>query len=268
MKYLWDEITSIKNFLRAHDKIVLLLDFDGTLVPILQDKKKVHLTQTLRKLLISVKDNPDLFLGIVSGRKLSNIKHKVGINNIIFVGSHGWEWEIAGQKNNVKLDGSKSKTFNDVKKKMEKLVQQFTGTSIEEKYCSFSVHYRFADNPYLFQRSFLKLVKADTQFSLMKIMKGKKVYDILPDYNWRKGHAVSLIIKKMNKLNRRNHLLYIYIGDDTTDEKVFNMHSRILTIRVGKNHLSKAKYYVKSTTEVRKFLELIKNYHLKAENFT
>ncbi len=57
----------------------------------------------------------------------------------------------------------------------------------------------------------------------------------------------------------------VYIGDDTTDEDGFEaVNSSGCSIRVGSNSNSLAKYFVKSSTEVTKFLNrLIQLNHLK-----
>lgn len=257
MKYLWDEINSIKKNWGSFDKIVLLADFDGTLIPITKRLEKVTLPVKVKNLLTSIRDHPRLYLGLISGRKLSNLKLKVGIDNIIYVGSHGWEWEIDKKRYYFKPSLKRLKALDSLKAKLKKLSADFAGTFMENKYCSFTVNYRFTENQAIFQQSFSKIIKKENQQGLIKIMKGKKVYDFHPNEDWDKGHAVSQIINHLKKTSKKDNLLLFYIGDDTTDEDVFDRHSKITTIRVGKNRFSKAKYFVKNPNQIHNFLKII-----------
>lgn len=257
MKYLWDETSGIRRNLGIYDKIVLLLDFDGTLVPITNKPQKVILPSTVKELLISIRDNHRLCLGIVSGRRLNILKHRVGIDGIIYVGSHGWEWEIDKKRYYFRPSLEKLKALERLKQKIKKLSADFAGTFVEDKYCSFTVNFRFTENLALFQESFSKITKKENYLGLIKIMKGKRVYDIHPNEEWGKGHAVSQIISHLKKTYKKNNLQTFYIGDDTTDEEVFNKNQKITTIRVGKNRNSRAKYFVKNPKEIHKFLAFI-----------
>ena len=98
MKYLWDEITDIKKFLGVYDKIVLLLDFDGTLTPIVKPPNRAELSKSMRNLLIKLSKKQGFYLAILSGRTLKDIKKKIGLPNIIYGGNHGLEGEIFGKK--------------------------------------------------------------------------------------------------------------------------------------------------------------------------
>src|SRR5207247_3275188 len=53
----------------------------------------------------------------------------------------------------------------------------------------------------------------------LRMMNGKKVYELLPDIDWDKGKAVLWLLETLG-LESRN-VLPIYIGDDRTDEDAF-----------------------------------------------
>jgi len=80
---------------------------------------------------------------------------------------------------------------------------------------------------------------------------GHMVLEIRPQVRWNKGSAVGWIKKKL----ARPDVLAIYIGDDVTDEDAFNAMPDGVTIRVGGEPQTAARYQLVSPAEVRKFLE-------------
>jgi trehalose-phosphatase len=84
------------------------------------------------------------------------------------------------------------------------------------------------------------------------VINGNKVIEILERENNK-----SLAIREISRMNNisRDDLL-IAIGDDTTDESMFEYlkNKNSLTFKVGKNKSTAAKYYVENTTEVSKLL--------------
>ena len=58
--------------------------------------------------------------------------------------------------------------------------------------------------------------------------------------------------------DKQKQILPIYIGDDLTDEDAFQiLKNKGLTIFVGKPKATKARFYLKDTEEVAKFLSVI-----------
>lgn len=91
------------------------------------------------------------------------------------------------------------------------------------------------------------------------LMRGKKVWELVPagrGRNVNKWTGIEFILRRA-AFGRRDHAAVAYLGDDTTDEDVFR-HLRGITVAVGKRQRTAARYYLRSTGEVRKFLQLWK----------
>ena len=91
----------------------------------------------------------------------------------------------------------------------------------------------------------------------IRVSSGKKVLEIRPPIDWHKGKAVETIINEMRAFLNSEHLLTIYLGDDTTDEDAFRIIHRPKgwSIYIGEeNSLSNADYFLNSTSEVETFL--------------
>lgn len=90
MKYLFAQWDNIKKDITG--KFVLLfLDYDGTLTPIVKSPDKAHIPEQTRDLLKKLSAHPACMVAIVTGRAAKDIKGKIGIRNIIYASNHGFQ---------------------------------------------------------------------------------------------------------------------------------------------------------------------------------
>jgi trehalose-phosphatase len=86
---------------------------------------------------------------------------------------------------------------------------------------------------------------------------GKKIFELQPDVQWDKGHAVLWLMKSLD-LDRPD-VVKIYVGDDVTDEDAFEaLRNRELGIGVRvapPSSGTKASHYVNDCDDVKQFLE-------------
>eukprot|EP00752_Nemacystus_decipiens_P005687 g5147.t1 len=83
------EMFAVMEAVLQHRKLVLLLDYDGTLTPIVKDPSKALLSERVRTVL---KELPKHFItGVVSGRSLGKIRDFVGVKGLFYAGSHGFD---------------------------------------------------------------------------------------------------------------------------------------------------------------------------------
>ena len=91
---LWKDSDKIIAFLKSSPVRILILDFDGTLAPIVNTPEEASLSREMKNALEGLSSKKDLYLAILSGRSLEDLKKKVNIKNIIYGGTHGLEGEI------------------------------------------------------------------------------------------------------------------------------------------------------------------------------
>lgn len=72
-------------------KLALLLDYDGTLAPIAPHPDLATLPQETKNVLQRLSNHSDVYVAIVSGRNVENVKQMVGIEGITYAGNHGLE---------------------------------------------------------------------------------------------------------------------------------------------------------------------------------
>ena len=71
--------------------LALLLDYDGTLSPIAPHPDLATIPDETKKVLERLANLSDVFVGIISGRGVNNVKEMVGIEGITYAGNHGLE---------------------------------------------------------------------------------------------------------------------------------------------------------------------------------
>jgi trehalose-phosphatase len=259
MKNLFSSWDYLKK--KLSDKyIMLFLDYDGTLTPIVSTPDKAFISQEVKDLLNKLSKSPTCKLAIISGRSLNDIKGLVGLKDIIYAGNHGLE--VEGPK--IKFESHVSPRlksvirhiYEDVVSKLSKI----KGVLIEDKGLTISVHYRLVDEKNIqeFLRIFNEITDPYIVRDKIKINSGKKVYEIKPPVMWDKGKVVLWLLARQQFLSGENKIFPVYIGDDITDNDAFKvLKNKGLTIFVGESNVSDASYYLKDTEEVTECLSRI-----------
>jgi trehalose-phosphatase len=259
MKYLFDYYKNLKKDL-ADKYIILFLDYDGTLTPIVSRPEKAFISQEVKELLNGLSKSPKCKLAIISGRALKDIKKKVGIPGIIYVGNHGLEIEGPKIKFENQISSRLLAIIRNLKEELTHKLSKIKGIFVEDKNITLSVHYRLASRSgYLLGR---KIIEAEILPFLarnkIKVSYGKKVIEIKPQVAWNKGRVVAWLLARQSFILGDQPIMPIYLGDDVTDEDAFGMlKNKGLTIYIGKPKNSQAKYYLRGTWEVYEFLKKI-----------
>lgn len=259
MDYLISQFNKIEELL--HDKIILLLlDYDGTLTPIVESPKDAIISKETKELLGRLCKNPNYSLGIISGRSLEEIKKIVGIKNIIYAGNHGLEIEGPKIKFTSQVSPRLRSVIRNIAQDLRSKLSDIEGVLVEDKGLTLSIHYRLVkenDIP-IFEKIISEVTNPYKVRDKIKVNPGKKVYEIKPPVQWDKGKVVLWLMVRQQFSSGEKKVLPVYIGDDVTDEDAFKVLKRKgLTIFVGESLRSNADYYLKNTEEVIKFLGLI-----------
>ena len=238
-------------------KLLVFLDYDGTLTPIVEKPEMAQLSETMRQ---TLKNLAALCtVGILSGRGLEDVKELVQLDNLIYGGSHGFE--IYSHKLQGLLH-EKGKEFlpvlADAQKDLEAQLASVNGAHVESKKYSLAVHFRqVSEADVASVEDIVRTVVAG--HPKLKKSQGKKVFDIKPDTDWDKGKALLWMMDKLEM--DRPDIIPVYIGDDTTDEDAFRELLRIgglgIIVRDPESRPTLARYALNSTDEVDAFLTLL-----------
>ncbi len=238
-------------------KIILLLDFDGTLVNIAQTPGKVRVKKDLLNLLDGVSKIPFVTAGIVTGRTLESIKRLLPLKKLLFAGNHGLEMQLPGTKiiNKAKKYNA---IINHIAKEMEKQSVNIPGALLENKGSTLSLHYRMANkkNAEKIEKLFFTVAGKYLEKNNLEVLRGKKVFELKPKINWDKGKAVLWLAGKIQNA-AKDKMLAVYIGDDVTDESAFETVNSLggISIFVGFGKITSASKKVKNPEAVIKILK-------------
>ena len=196
---LWKNLDKITAQLQKSSVKVLMLDFDGTLTPIVKNPSDAKLSAEARNLLQEMCQKPNFYLAIISGRKLTDIKKRIGLAKMIYGGDHGLEGEIFGKEYSFPVPKQIMTALRNIRKQLVKIANQYQGAQVENKDHALSFHYRSVATEQLQEViSLFKItLKPFIKNKLVFTITGKKVIDIVPNVHWNKGCFADLIIRKI-----------------------------------------------------------------------
>ncbi|OQA56253.1 MAG: Trehalose-phosphate phosphatase [Candidatus Omnitrophica bacterium ADurb.Bin277] len=247
-------------------RLLICLDYDGTLTPIVSRPSLARLSLQAKKTLAALARMPGLEVAVLSGRSLTDIEKLVGIKGLHYIGNHGLERKIGGV---VDIDSYAIRFRGFILKLTEELrraLKTIPGVMIENKTYSLSVHYRNISSRDLPRaRRIFRSVWSDFPAQIFfQIRSGKKVWEVRPVYGCSdKGKAVRLLIAALAG-SGRGEMTTVYIGDDNTDEDAFSsLKNSDISIHVGNSSRTKARFRLRSSEDVLDFLQSVKKLRSK-----
>ncbi len=241
-------------------------DYDGTLTPIVRYPDYALLPQETRSVLRDLSDMRNALVCIISGRSYKDIRKKVGIRKIIYAGNHGLEIKTLRFRKKDNLPGfiKDSKKYKEeikiICRSLKRRLKGLKGVWVENKGITASIHYRLANFKDAHKAKSI-VFSSMPDFKNLKLVKGKKVWEIRPNLNWDKGKAIKYVLEQNLTKSWRKKTAVVYAGDDKTDEDAFSFLKQggvTILIRKNPSPKSKAQYFLKDQKEVIKFLRWLK----------
>ena len=247
-------IKDIKMLVRNH-RMVFFLDYDGTLTPIVNRPEDAYLPEGMRRTIELLAQRCSV--AVISGRDLGDVRSRVGVKEIIYAGSHGFD--IAGPEGSS-VEFQQGRQYPPILDKAEmdlhSLPDKFPGALIERKKFSLAIHYRMANERDI--AAIKEMVERTVAaYPELRRFQGKMVIELQPAIPWDKGKAVIRLLNQLDVFP--SETVPLYLGDDTTDEDAFKaiQHSGI-GIFVGEgSRTTAARYALRNPDEVQQFLEII-----------
>ncbi|XP_020215219.1 probable trehalose-phosphate phosphatase J [Cajanus cajan] len=247
-------------------QIVMFLDYDGTLSPIVEDPDRAFMSHSMRK---TVRKVARCFpTAIVTGRCKDKVYNFVRLAELYYAGSHGMD--IKGPTRSSKYNkDSKAETIlfqaaSDFLPMIDEVYQQLvdktkstSGALVENNKFCLSVHFRCVDEKKWSELARqVKSVLKD--YPKLRLTQGRKVLEIRPTIKWDKGKALEFLLESLGLANCSD-VFPVYIGDDRSDEDAFKkLRDRgqgfgILVSKFPKD--TSASYSLQDPNEVMNFLQ-------------
>ncbi|RCV11471.1 hypothetical protein SETIT_2G188200v2 [Setaria italica] len=246
-------------------RIVMFLDYDGTLSPIVDDPDAAFMSETMRMAVRSVaKHFPT---AIVSGRCRDKVFEFVKLAELYYAGSHGMD--IKGPaKASSRHAKAKAKgvlfqpaseflpMIEEVHERLAETTRCIPGAKVENNKFCVSVHFRCVDEKMWGEVS--EAVKGVLrEYPKLRLTLGRMVLEVRPTIKWDKGKALEFLLESLGFADCTN-VLPVYIGDDRTDEdafKVLRRRGQGVGILVSKHPKeTSANYSLQEPAEVMEFL--------------
>jgi trehalose-phosphatase len=238
-------------------RLVFFLDYDGTLTSIVERPDLAVMDDDMRRTLKRlVKRHP---VYVLSGRDMEDVRRRVGVEGVEFVGSHGFHlMESLPELDPEALDEAVAE-LDAAADEIEQWLDYIEGVLIERKTYSFALHYRMVDRHDLQQ---ITSAAEDVleRYGAVTSKKGKKVIEFVPDIPWDKGCCIQVLLSRLNESGGAESYYPVCIGDDITDEDAF----RVVTPETGLSILvaedsrdSAAEFRLPAPEAVRAFLDRI-----------
>ena len=245
---------------RPHDaRPIILMDFDGTLAEFNVDPSAVTLPPSRQILLQTLAKRSDLSAGIISGRRISDLRDRVPTAPSMFYGGlHGLEIEGPGLRFAHSSVALAAPGISLLSKDLRRAVKPLPGVFVEDKTYSIVLHVRGAskaDRLHAITR-FNALSEPFLSEGTVRLQPGDNVLELLPNVDWAKGDAVRAIMRHI-EAETKETVWPVYIGDDETDEDAFEeIGTNGLTIAVGKRQ-GGASFQIDDPVAVECFLKAI-----------
>jgi trehalose 6-phosphate phosphatase len=133
---------SLKKLAEA-DRLLLALDFDGTLAPFVDKPKSARALPEAKAALERLEKLPNTWVAYVSGRPLSSLEIVTEADaDALLIGSHGVEIRFGRDGVSLDLSVEELDTLTRLGDVLGALVKATPGTRLEVKPVGFGVHYR------------------------------------------------------------------------------------------------------------------------------
>ena len=233
---------------RAAKRRVLLLDYDGTLVPFAAEPSLAQPDAELIETLTALGSDPANEVTIISGRPRHTLEEWFGRLPVSLIAEHGaWlrhkgaEWRL--------LKPMTAEWKDRVRPILQVYVDRLPGALFEEKDFSLAWHYRRADpeQASLRAKELVDDLAGYTRNIDVQVFEGNKVVEVR-NSGVNKGSA------GLEWLNFHTPEFILGIGDDWTDEDLFRaLPAGALSVRIGVAKTA-ARYFLGNHTAVRRML--------------
>ena len=216
--------------LRTCPDLLVLLDYDGTLVPYTATPELARPEPSLLELLGALAARPQTELHVVSGRDRDTLEQWLGSLPIALHAEHGF-WSRAPHDSGWTPAGDLGTGWRErALAILRDITSRTPGSLVEVKSIALAWHYRMADREVGARRANELRLHLTQLLSNqpVEILAGHKVVEIRP-YGIHKGRIVPPLPPE-----RMAAMTVLALGDDRTDEDLFASLPRdAITIKVG-----------------------------------
>lgn len=204
----WNDAIHQLERLFEHERIGIVTDMDGTISHVVGIPTEAQPTPRNVDLLRQLHDILTL-VAVVSGRAADDLRQRVGLPQLVYVGNHGLErW----QDDRVVVLPDAQQFLPAVQRVLQAVEHQILpGMWIEDKGVTVSFHYRNSPDPQHVIDTFRPLLDRAAEKEGLRTFGGRMIFELRPPLEIDKGTIFRHLIEDY----RLDAVLFL--GDDTTD---------------------------------------------------
>ncbi len=248
------DAVTIARDLSHENRLLLFLDYDGTLTPICDSPDHAKPDADLLTTLGSLACLEDVDVHIVSGRPRDTLDSWLGSLPVNLHAEHGAWTRLYGSSEWTTNPGAADVSWMPmVREIMDRWSEKCPGATVEEKSTAIAWHFRLVSSIHgqRMADELAHILRERLSGSSAKVTPGKAVVEVLSAQT-SKGKIVQRVLSTMPP-----DVAVVVIGDDTTDEDMFRVVDKAsMNIVVG-DHSSLANERIKGPGEVLELLRML-----------
>jgi trehalose 6-phosphate synthase/phosphatase len=258
-KLLEPSRASIKHLLasakvKTPSELSVVIDYDGTLVPIVDRPEKAILSRDTRMLLHRLSKKVGSLI-IISGRTRQFLQSQLTGIDAVIVAEHGsLYWTPKDSDWNFLVSPRKTAWYSSAKKVMGDYANRVPNSFVEKKTFSIAWHFRQSDPEYADYQSHklheeLEITLANQPVT---VIRGNKVIEVRA-VEANKGYFLAKFLNGASEIKKS-----FVFGDDRTDEDMYpEVRGRGYSFRVGVTANTSADFCIPTQTDVPQMLSLL-----------
>ncbi|WP_255513632.1 trehalose-phosphatase [Homoserinibacter sp. GY 40078] len=197
-------------------RLLVALDFDGTLAPEVDSPEHARALPEAREAVLRLLELPNTRVALVSGRAIGSLIEVSDLpDNTLLVGSHGIELRLDDPDAHVALDSSELERVDVLHEVLSQVADSIDDVWLESKPAGFALHTRLATEEDSRHAHLVALSEAQAEVDDLTIRQGKNVLEFAVR-STTKGEAV----EHLRRYTSADAVFYA--GDDVTDEDAFD----------------------------------------------
>ncbi|MDY0913197.1 trehalose-phosphatase [Rathayibacter festucae] len=210
-----DRLVAALHELAATGRLLVALDFDGTLAPEVDDPAHARALPEAREAVLRLLALPGTRVALVSGRALGSLEEVAQLpDEALLVGSHGIEIRLDPGDDAVRLDETELAKVGVLEDVLKGIARGIDNVWIEDKPAGFALHTRLATDRHSRVAHVVALSEARAEVEGVTVREGKNVLEFSVR-STTKGEAVQHLRRYTGAT------AVLYAGDDVTDEDAF-----------------------------------------------
>jgi trehalose-phosphatase len=200
-------------------RIAVFLDYDGVLTPIVSHPDLAVLAPRTRDAVVAVAEVADV--AVISGRDLDDVREKVGVAELAYAGSHGFDLRLPDGRGEQQATDALP-ALDAAQVELTSALELIAGVRIERKRFAIAVHDRQVAED---ERDRIRMVvgRVAAEHPSLTVTDGKRIHELRPKLDWDKGRAVERLLELWDEDHgpQPPERFAVYLGDDVTDEDGF-----------------------------------------------